>query len=86
VSRRAAELGVHMAIIRGRFVVFVAVTIAAGAVAEVVGGADQAPAVKQEACPSAVSCQAPSLVQLFAEVGPHRIVFFVQVVGTMLTG
>ena len=39
MSRRAAELGVHMAIIRGRFVVFVAGTIAAGAVAGVVGGA-----------------------------------------------
>ena len=35
VSRRAAELGVHMAIIRGRFVVFVAGTIAARAVAGV---------------------------------------------------
>ena len=60
MSRRARlELGVHIAIIRGRFVVFAAGVISAGAVAGVFGGADQAPAVKQEACPSAVSCQAP---------------------------
>jgi len=70
-----AGLGVHIAAIRGRFVVFVAGTIAAGAVAGVVGGADEAPAVKQEACPSAVSCQAPRLVQLLAEVGPHCLGF-----------
>jgi len=41
----------------------------------VVGGADQTPAVKQEACPSAVSCQAPGLVEQLAEVGPHRLGF-----------
>ena len=70
-----AGLGVHIAAIRGRFVVFVAGTIAAGAVAGVVGGADEAPAVKQEACPSAVGFQAPRLVQLLAEVGPHCLGF-----------
>ena len=41
MSRRARlELGVHIAIIRGRFVVFAAGTIAARAVAGVGGGAD----------------------------------------------
>ena len=49
----------------------------------VVRGADQAPAVKQEACPSAVSCQVPRLVQQLAEVGPHRLGFFVQVVSAV---
>ena len=60
-----AGLGVHIAAIRGRFVVFVAGTIAAGAVAGVVGGADEAPAVKQEACPSAFRKIWPSLRRNF---------------------